>query len=243
MKSFLNFSTIIATLVAVVVLNSCDRRFNGQIDISGYLYGTCGTNIPVSGATVNWGMAGAEYITTTTDENGYYRLKGSYNFKTRKPSHKTITVNANQAAFGSYRLAEGMPDNCFLDTAYLRNGTFFQVKINATGISTELDTIYVVDVPIPGGNYFDIYERSGYYYRSKVAGPFQDNQLVGPFELRLDFHHVGYVYQPYDLMFHIHYFRGTEEEPRVSIQDTTVFVFGQPNTPCGQLHTFEVTID
>lgn len=239
----------IVSLAIIVGILSCVRPKIESVDISGYLYGCCGTNVPEANATIAFSIYGADLVTTTTDARGYFRLKGDYKkeVKLAKMAEPKVYIRSNQSGFGDLDIVNSVPNNCYLDTVYVMNGTF--VHLNVTDInahSTINDTIYFLSVPICENNP-EIKVRDNFFYNDKIAGPFSSSGFVEKFDMQLNFRHVGYVNKLPNranaLYVGAAYFKNNEVTPRNVVNDTVFYQYGQKNSPCKTMNNYVLEIE
>lgn len=231
--------------ISVLSLSSCLKTEKGSIDITGYVYGCCGSNLPEENATLMWGLGGEDLVTTTTDANGYFRLKGDYDTRAlRGKMMPLIRMRSKNSAVGDKELASNMPNKSNLDTIYIFNATNFKVAVSdPKAVSTDQDTVYIYDVDECAYTY-PFKDRNNYKYTKKVAGPFTHNAEIGTFRMEILNPHVGYGKstrsQAWIMMY---YFKGNDLEPSAIISDTIKYNSMQKNTVCREVNSYTINAD
>jgi len=237
---------LISILVIVLLVSSCDTRYSGSVDIEGYLMHKCGSNDPIGGQELSFTMVGKELITTTTQSNGYFHLKGDYSFKSRKFPIADVSIvgNGQNGGFGSVDILESVPDKVKKDTIYLTNRTFsvLTIQISNSLTTSSLDTIYFVySYPFDQQYTPPMGVLKGFTYDAKFAGPFVNGQILDTVTTVAS-PHVGYG----TFSSACTYFLTDRYEWNAANKPNTGyyhFVRGQRNIACGQYTNVYIKLD
>lgn len=176
---------ILLTLAVLTI--SCNKTQRGSADMQGYLMYECGSSDPLGNVNVSFVSNGTAYLSTTTDANGYFRLKGDYEIKVggaeAYESFLNIEYNGqNGGGFGSIKLMHNPPD-VFDDTLYLYNSTLsvLIIDIDQSSFGNADDTLEV--------EYINFKQNS--FNRKYYVGPFEKNQIIDTI-LTPTNSHIGY---------------------------------------------------
>ncbi len=241
MRGRIKFLTV---SIFVLALTSCQKNEKGSVDLKGYIMKQCGSNVPESNVKVTLGLGGVDLLTATTDANGYFHIKGSYDASVCAQcgdlkKYLAFVGNGGNGGFYQVDLAVNFPDNANLDTIYVNNSTVARVHVNADiWLPSENDTLTIFyNVP------------QGSVITQKLVGPLSDT-VLSPIEVKT-FSHIGYPsyygsragfpFNPGGIAFEINNPNFRLNSLENYHQANFPFVLGQPNNACGRV--YDVTID
>lgn len=172
--------TIAAACMLLLQATTCKKEVKGKIDVRGYVMEQCGSDVPERYAKVSFGIGSTELLSTTTDANGYFHLKGEYEMDvctTCEYDDNYLAFQGDGASSGGFYRKEfacNLPEKVNIDTAYMDNSMNAQFEIYTDGqtVGSELDTLYI-HAALP------YYKRTAEknYELIKIPGPFTDGMV------------------------------------------------------------------
>jgi len=196
MKRIVQFSWLVFIVWNLI---SCGK-IKGDINIQGVMIEECGGVEPVKNAKISIVDKGLdEILSTTTDENGDFHLKGRYELPRRRyyeslREYFLICETTDNNRYYLMDFYDRLPkDLNTIDFIYLYNATYSVLTINldnqGMAYGNSQDTLFVNYVNFPDHIGVPSYEVPN---TEKVyVGPFFDGQILDTIHTRIP-SHVGY---------------------------------------------------
>jgi hypothetical protein len=183
---------------------------------------------------------GTAYLSTTTDANGYFRLKGDYEIQVSGAEAYESSLNIeyngqNEGGFGSVELMRYPPD-VFYDTLYRYNTTLsvLIVELDNPSFGNQFDTLLIDYRPDP---------KEGKHVYLKFAGPFYNGDILDTI-LTPTTSHVGYGNGITSVGGPCNFRLNTHINPNAKIYYPQYpWVTGQPNNACGNYTNVYLKLD
>lgn len=182
---------LITVLLLLLTLTGCKKPiYYGEYKFSGYCIDAC-TREPISGFLVEYSNRDV-YFNTTTDSNGFFKLRGTYQFEYNEwniPEPGTYSISDPSGTH--YQCGEfhiNRHDTIGSDSIYFfqKVNALYTIRLDSNKVTSSSDTIFVRFRENCFGQILPSFVNSRktdsssiyFTYHKYYVGPFEDGQVI-----------------------------------------------------------------